>query len=558
MTLLRRVAIALLIALAAVCVRPVSARAAQEFAVRCEAVPGTLASPGQVMLAFTLRNETTQYITQVEVRYGQQLLASYGTLAPGQTQTLQAPGFEVSASMLGVPIAMTYTYRVGELLQSGLCSLIVQQINETPKLSFTRTAEPRIVSAGGVVQLVYTLENQGNAPLYALMVSDDMVGIVGEVDTLAVGERRTFQRSYQPTADQLSRPKARYQIAPGAQQVYNVELEPLEIKISKALLSVQVSTSASQVRAGEAIDLNLLVFNQGNVDYVDLRVMDSVMGKLAEIPLLEVTRTYQLNRIVRPLSDTTYQFVVAAKSAKDGTEVLVQSVPIFVKVIDPAPQVMRVRLSAVPDAKTLRQEENVRFTVNISNETGETLSNVQLIEASLGAVQSMPELPPGDRAVPVDVTVKATTEFFFSLQATMPSGQTAIVKAESVPIVVRPETGNARVTPALTPRPSGNGNAATPRPTAAATPVSSAAPPAATIVSAAATRAPAAAAPSPALASLPLTAAPSAASQAAPPSDELADRAMSALQIALWVIGVLFLLSASVYLVMAISQRRRR
>lgn len=82
-------------------------------------------------------------------------------------------------------------------------STFVKVIN--PAISITKTANPVSVSPGGVVTFTYTVTNRGDTTLTEVAVTDDILGSIGVIGTLAPGVSATLTKTQTVQASTPSR-----------------------------------------------------------------------------------------------------------------------------------------------------------------------------------------------------------------------------------------------------------------------------------------------------------------------------------------------------------------
>ena len=64
-----------------------------------------------------------------------------------------------------------------------------------PALTITKTADPVTVTGSGPVTFTYVVTNTGDAPLTAVTVTDDILGLIGNVPSLGAGKSATLTKT---------------------------------------------------------------------------------------------------------------------------------------------------------------------------------------------------------------------------------------------------------------------------------------------------------------------------------------------------------------------------
>ncbi|HVW33255.1 MAG TPA: hypothetical protein VHL53_12000, partial [Acidimicrobiia bacterium] len=64
-----------------------------------------------------------------------------------------------------------------------------------PAITIDKTANPESVSVSGPVTYTYVVTNTGDTPLFNVLVTDDIIGAIGQIASLAPGQSATLSKT---------------------------------------------------------------------------------------------------------------------------------------------------------------------------------------------------------------------------------------------------------------------------------------------------------------------------------------------------------------------------
>ncbi len=139
---------------------------------------------------------------------------------------------------------------------------------------------------GETVKYRITVTNDGTAELYSLNVRDLLTGDEwNNIQSLAPGEKLTFETSYQVTDEDAEEGFVRNEAVGNAQDAEGNFVEPqpawVQVPVQKAKPSLYVEKTSDKDKAvelGETIHYTIRVVNNGNTDVSDVVVTDEMTG----------------------------------------------------------------------------------------------------------------------------------------------------------------------------------------------------------------------------------------------------------------------------------------
>lgn len=415
---------------------------------------------GQIILEMnvTVHNgETGQYISSLEFRYENSLIASFDTVAAQSTAFARSNslGMSLGAMTSDLEIEVTYVDFNGDDVYR---TMTVSYENAEPKLSLKRTASATSAAQGEKIRLTYILKNEGNVPLVDLQLYDDMeeIGQIDTVDQLAPGDMRQFTVDVKMTRDVKSQPRVSYRAANASQSTVLV-LEAMDLVIYQPKLTVTLKSDVSAIQAGASVTLVCNVVNEGNVAFSNATISDSTLGNLIEGTRIEVGKAYSWNKLIRPVDSQNYMVTVKAVDENGQTYTATSNI-VSVKVSAPeqTDAANLFTVTATPNTNTLDQPGEVLFNLLLRNGGQSDLTNITVSDQNNNVLERINSMSPGDRLVTISVNVTQSGDYFFVVDGTTDTGE----KVQSITepahvtvgmVAVNPESQGAPATPTPTP-----------------------------------------------------------------------------------------------------------
>ena len=126
-----------------------------------------------------------------------------GTLAPGASATLHANGIHIfgQTSNIGSTEGKDpLNHKVGPATDIARVDVSPPEHVDKPAISIVKTATPGTVEPGQTVTFSYLVTNIGNVALDNVTVTDDVLGVIGTINHLDVGQSTTLTKPQQIAA----------------------------------------------------------------------------------------------------------------------------------------------------------------------------------------------------------------------------------------------------------------------------------------------------------------------------------------------------------------------
>ena len=312
-------------------------------------------------------------------------------------------------------------------------SAAIERASVQPALEFSRSQSMTYAQPGQSVTLTYTVKNTGNIPLTGIKVSDPLFGVVGELDTLAVDEKKTFtQRVTVGTTALTSTPQVSYSFE-GSQDILQKDIASSSIKIAKPSLEVALESDATLVNPGDTVMLRCKLINNGNVGYRKIQLSDQVLGDLGFIDDLRAGKDTVYAKAVRIQSKTTFKFTITA-SDTTGSDVTAVSNSLTIDVVSRADE-ESLTLSAQPDRTSVASGDTVNFTLLLCNGGTTDISGIDISERTRGPIAHVDVLRAGE-SLTVNAQYTVTGYEMFTFSATMTQQDGATREALAGPITI--------------------------------------------------------------------------------------------------------------------------
>ena len=406
--------------------------------VKASIEPDLMVAPGPAHVSVSLTNTGKTPIADLRLlRPSGQLVVNLGTLEPGASQ-----GFEEDVTLSldqfqagGVTYLIRCTLYPGtqdEIAGHSTVTAPMERIPAQPGVEFSRSVSSEYVQAGEQVTLTYRVVNTGNVPLTELVVSDPLVGDVGELTELAPGQKHTFTARVSIHADVESQPGLScFSKADPDVEITN-DLGATLLHVTDQRLEATLSADTAAVRSGESVTLRLKLYNASDIALEKLRVYDQT-GEVWDCPAfsLKPGERYELTQPVQMRETTTLLLTVSGRT-EGGSTFSTRSNALTVAV-QASPGRTRISLNAQVNPNTPVAPGTVRFTLRLSNTGEDALKCVKLSEQSRGAIRTLWVVPPGETVVEQDYPIGGKPFVFLAEMADDKGGRLTVL---SSPVIV--------------------------------------------------------------------------------------------------------------------------
>jgi hypothetical protein len=240
---------------------------------------------------------------------------------------------------------------------------------------------------GDAVTYSFAVTNNGDSPLAPVVVTDDKLGSIGTIPSLAVGATQTLTKNFTvPAGSSVDNIATACGTDVLALQVCDTDTHHLVVIHPNIQI---VKSGASTAHEGDIVTYSFAVTNNGDVPLSGVAVTDDRLGSVGTIPSLAVGATTTL----------TKNFTVPAGNAVDNTATACGKDPLQKKVCDDDSHhlvVIHPAIHVVKSAVTSAHEGDVVFYTFAVTNTGDVpLTNVAVTDNKLGSVGTIPSLAVG-------------------------------------------------------------------------------------------------------------------------------------------------------------------
>jgi hypothetical protein len=365
--------------------------------------PATAHEGDTVTYSFKVTNTGDAALSDVKVTDDK--LGDIGTIAllsAGDSQTL-TKDFSVPA---GTSVDNTVTACGIDPLSLKVCDddhhhLVIVH----PGITVVKTG-PATAHVGDVVTYSFKVTNTGDNALTNVQITDDKLGSIGTIASLAVNESKTLTKDFTVP-----------NVAAVDNTVTACGFDPLSLKVCDddhhhlvtihPAIKVEKSGPA-EAHEGDTVTYTFKVTNTGDVALTNVTVVDDKLGSVGTISSLDVGASTTL----------TKDFTIPSPSTSvDNTVTACGTDPLSVKVCDDDHHHLTPKHPAITVVKSgpanATAGQTVTYTFKVTNTGDIDLTNVQVTDDKLGSIGTIASLPIG-------ASTTLTKDF------TVPSGLTAV------------------------------------------------------------------------------------------------------------------------------------
>ena len=402
--------------------------------------PAALVEPGDVTLTFTIANNSyidarSLYLSSLDGLLSEPI----GQIDAGTSQTFvrqhSVTQNELDSGEIVYVISHNDPIRDDSKVNYTVKAAISRS-DISPEAEFTRQFSSRTVSEGDTVTITYRIRNTGNVVLNSLRVRDELGDFTGRIERLEVGESRTLVSRVTVTEDCISSAGLTYGVEAYEDESYSKALEDAGIKIVNPSLVGRFSAGYSAFSANSA-DVVLVLNNEGNAAYREIRVSDDVNGGVIAdgIELPVGAAPVEISAACPVRGDTSFRWRVSGicengENVDFVTETLVLEAPVSE---NPANATAWAETS-MPE---IRRPGNVPVRIYIENAGDADIKDIVLSESVLGEIKNFAVVPAGgciDREIVLNV--QEDTEFLFSVNFTDAEGWQRSIECRPVTVEI--------------------------------------------------------------------------------------------------------------------------
>lgn len=416
---------------------------ADEVKVTITATPTELADTGTVTFTFEIANYNQDYpLNDLAITYlGTTYDVSNGQAVPpsGSLRDIVL-NLNVSATQLGNPIVFTVTWtRNGEPM-SQEATYTVQRA-ENPVINVTRTVDKAYAKPGETITVTYLLKNDTKFDMTGITLIDENVSdnAILELPSLKASSSYSTNFSYvMGDASVVSTPFATYTVN-GKTKTFT-SVDPLTLTMLLIQLDMRVEAGTPTI---SGVNFNITLENTGSQAISNIQVTDERANAVNEAPFsLEPGESNTLSYLVVPLMTETLrnvQFKLTGVDPFGETYTLAPETKYEVY-----PYIDESQISVTMAAQTITQwsaaSKSLSARIIITNHSTVELTNVTVLETTLGVLQTYDLLPAGETTFDLDVPLGSPRNLSFSVKADDPTGTNRVLASCLMPVAYGTET----------------------------------------------------------------------------------------------------------------------
>jgi uncharacterized repeat protein (TIGR01451 family) len=313
-------------------------------------------------------------------------------------------------------------------------------------------ADKTSVPYNSKVNFTFAIENQGDVTISNVKITSSALNSgnsVADSFSLAPGKAKVVTYTGTIVKDIEVSPKLSY-TANGRSYEESFGTT-LSVKVSSANVTLTVQPASATVQSGQPANFTVTMTNSGSDDLTNLKLFDSANQSVpitaTSIPAGQ-TVTETVSRTIT--QSGSYSFYLTAQDSS-GSSFTFNSNAVTMTVSGATPSATSayanmLTISVQPSATELKSEGKVTFTIALNNTSQTQFSNVVISESSIGNIDTIAAMGPGETKVTKEVTVSATQEFNFMVSATDADAQTLTLSAAPVSVVVDNSAGTGSLT----------------------------------------------------------------------------------------------------------------
>ena len=445
-------------------------------------VSDAISSSGTVTVTISVSNNSDSNMSNTSATIDGDSLGSMGTIRAGGRAT-KSYTYKVSDSQRGSRVTVHLDYDEGSsttsvrLPNSSAESDPTPSASSKPSASASASARPSASASASAsaeqgnvkvqktvkadktsvpynskVNFTFAIENQGDVTISNVRITSSALNSgnsVADSFSLAPGKAKVVTYTGTIVKDIEVSPKLSY-TANGRSYEENFGTT-LSVKVSSANVTLTVQPASATVQSGQPANFTVTMTNSGSDDLTNLKLFDSANQSVpitaTSIPAGQ-TVTETVSRTIT--QSGSYSFYLTAQDSS-GSSFTFNSNAVTLTVSGATPSATSayanmLTISVQPSATELKSEGKVTFTIALNNTSQTQFSNVVISESSIGNIDTIAAMGPGETKVTKEVTVSATQEFNFMVSATDVDGQTLTLSAAPVSVVVDNSAGTGSLT----------------------------------------------------------------------------------------------------------------
>ena len=433
-----------------------SARA-DEINVTITATPTELEDTGTVSFAFDIANYNADYpLLDLTITYNGTIYdVTQGQEVPpsGTLKNIVLP-LTIDASQLGKPLTFTLNWtRNGEPMTQDVTYTV--QRAENPIIDITRTADKQNAKPGETVTLTYVVKNATKFDMTDITLIDENISdnAILQLNTLRASGTYSINYSYIMGEESvISTPFATYTVNGKTKTFTSADSLPLTMVLIQLNMNVTMGTPTIN-----GVNFTFDIENTGSQTISSIQVTDERLNLVNEETFsLEPGESHTLSFLVVPLMTEPLRNVSFKLTGVDpfGETYALQTENPY----EVYPFIDDTQISVTIAAETVTQwtaeSGMVTARITIVNHSTVELTNVTVLETSIGVVKTYETLAAGETTFDQEIQLGSPKNLSFTVKGYDPTGTNRVLASCLMPVAYGTDTA---VVPTITPIPD-NGN----------------------------------------------------------------------------------------------------
>lgn len=429
---------------------------AEEARINITANPTELTDSGSVTFTFEIANYNADYpMTDVAITYNSTVydVLKGGQIPPSGSARDITLVLNVSQSQLGKPITFLVTWtRNGEPMSQEAQYTIEQA--ENPVITVTRTASKTNVKPGEEVVITYTLKNTTKFDMTDITLIDENISDqpIFENETLRASRTVAYDFTYTMGEESVtSTPLVTYTVNGKTKTLSSIE--PLELTMILVRLSMNVQAGTP---TPSGVTFTIDVSNTGTQAINNITISDERANLVNDTPFsLEPGEQNTLSYLVVPLMTEPLRKVQFKLVGTDPFSEPYTLEPTDVYEVYPFVDASQISVTVRAETVTPWTQESgsVSARITIINHSSVELTNITVMEATIGVIKNYDILPVGETSFDQNIQLGSPRNLSITVKGYDPTGTNRELATCVMPVAYGTQT-TEEVT--VTPIPSGS------------------------------------------------------------------------------------------------------
>lgn len=433
---------------------------ADEARINITANPSELVDGGTVTFTFEIANYNADYpMADVAITYNGTVynVMSGQQIPPSGSASNIALTVNVAQSQLGKPISFQVTWtRNGEPM-SQEASITVAQA-ENPIITVTRTASKTNVKPGEAITITYTIKNTTKFDMTDITLIDENISDqpIFQNETLRASRSTSYDFTYTMGEESVtSSPLVTYTVN-GKTKTFS-SVDPLELTMVLIKLNMKIQAG---VPTSGGVAFTIDVSNTGTQTISDITISDERGNPVNAAPFtLAAGENNTLSYMVVPLMTEPLRNVQFTLKGTDPFGEVYEIKPTAADVYPVYPFVDASQISVTVRAETVTpwtaESGKLSAHIVITNHSSVELTNITVLEATIGVVKNYDTLPAGEKSFDQEIVLGSPRNLSISVKGYDPTGTNRELASCVMPVAYGTETPSPTE---ATPAPSSSGN----------------------------------------------------------------------------------------------------